>query len=383
MTETGVVSYANIDGEWNDRPISLFGAVKSFYNQLTTGMDVTRISMPCAFFKPYSLLEEIAAKNMAHINLLLSISNENDPLLRILGLGQWLLTSTKQQQFSHKPFNPVIGEIHRSKVIHGDPTDKENMTYMICEQVEHHPPTCSVRIDNPAAKLQIEGYHTFGAQLGRNSVSVVNKGQAYIRFDDEEYYLPRVMPNLYINNLFIGGRYLTWDGEVIMICKKTGFQAIYKIEYSSGKNICNGKIYDTADPVTDEDVPFALMRGECGGKGTWRLNPEHPKNKSKTKRQLREQDLFEMEEENVIPTYPRSQEENSSINTWEEVRKAIIANDMPTADREKVKIEEKQRKYFAGLKQSGEEFESAYFDLDKDAHYWSIKNENWWREYQD
>jgi len=150
--ETGVVSYANIEGEWNDRPLSLFGAVKSFYNQLTTGMDVTRISMPCAFFKPYSLLEEIAAKNMAHINLLPFIAQEPNPLLRILGLGQWLLTSTKQQKFSHKPFNPVIGEIHRSKVIHKKSADakaddsKPNQTYMVCEQVEHHPPTCSYEL---------------------------------------------------------------------------------------------------------------------------------------------------------------------------------------------------------------------------------------------
>jgi len=381
MTE--VQSYVHLTGEWDERPVSIIGAVRSLIGQLSYGADITRISMPCVLFKPYSLLEQIGAKNLANINLLLAVAKEDDPLLRILGLGQWLLTSTQQQQFKHKPFNPIIGEVHRARVFHGpDPEDKLNQTYMVVEQVEHHPPTCAVRIDCPASQLSIEGHHTFGANMHRNSISIENKGQAYIRFGDEEYYLPRVMPNLYIYNLILGSRYMAWEGEVTMLCHKTGYRAEFKITSTGKYNTCEGKIYDVVD-VTEGDEPYVIMEGVCGGKGTWKYNKKHPKNKKKCKVELAKRDLFEVEEgEEVKPVYPVSQEENSSINIWEEVRKEIVANDMDAADREKIKIEEKQRQYFADLKEKGEQFESKYFKEDN-IGVWRIKDNDWWQSYQD
>ena len=160
-----ITSYADVRGEWELRKISLFGAVKSFIGQLKVGQDMTRVSLPCVFLRPYSLLEEVASRNFSHLPILFNVHKEQDPLIRILTVIRWLITTAKQEHYNHKPFNPVAGEVNRCFYPHA----KDDTTFFIVEQVQHHPPTCGIRLDNHTHKIALQGNYTFQVQFNRNS----------------------------------------------------------------------------------------------------------------------------------------------------------------------------------------------------------------------
>jgi len=88
----------------------------------------------------------------------------------------------------------------------------------------------------------------------------------------------------------------------------------------------------------------------------------------------------EEKEKPIIPKYPKTQEQNSSIIIWKPVAKCIIENDMDKGDLEKQQIEEKQRGTLNGLKDKGEEFVPVWFEPDE-ATGWKIKDEQWYKKF--
>jgi len=366
-----------------------------FIGQLKSGQDLTRVSLPCVFLRPYSLLEEVAARNISHFDILFKVEQEKDPLMRMLGVCRWLVSTAKQEEYRHKPYNPVIGEMHRCKFQH-DPDEPLNTTYLILEQVEHHPPTCGIRLDNPYHKVIIEGFYTFQVVMYKNSVAVTNNGSVCITIGDEVYDMPKAMPDLMIRNLFVGTKLVVWEGNIILACKQTGLKGTFDLAAKGRTNIVSGKVIDTNQ---DAEVPLVICEGKCGGPVSWHYNASHPKFKdqleddSKDKKQKKEikKDL-EKEKELaddaetrpvLIPKYPKSQEENSSINIWKPVSKCIIDNDMEKGDLEKKKIEDKQRQLFNGLKDKGEDWKPVYFHFDSENKTWKIRDKEWWKEYKD
>lgn len=63
-------SYVDEVGEWSTRKISLFGVVRSVVSQLKPGQDMTKVSLPCAFLEPYSILELAALRLGGHFSIL-------------------------------------------------------------------------------------------------------------------------------------------------------------------------------------------------------------------------------------------------------------------------------------------------------------------------
>jgi len=351
LNEAGeVVSYADVRGEWEQRKISLFGAVKSFIGQLKVGQDMTRVSLPCVFLRPYSLLEEVASRNFSHFPVLFEVTKQSDPLIRILLVIRWLITTAKQEHYNHKPFNPVAGEITRCYYPHS----KDDTTFFIVEQVKHHPPTCGIRLDNPTHKIVLQGNYTFQVQFNRNSVSIANNGKVNIKIGEENYFMSKAMPDINVKNVILGTKLVAWEGKLSLECKETGYYAECELYVKDRTNLVKGKIVHK--PSGEE--PIALIEGKCGGLTTWNYNAKHPNYKDKSKDEKKKlekptilvEDAPEEKEKPIVPKYPKSQEENSSINTWATVAKCIIENDMEKGDAEKVIIEEKQRGTLNGLK---------------------------------
>lgn len=386
-TQKGKVqSYAHIHGEWEQRKPSLLGAVKSFVSQLQKGQDLTRVSLPCVFLRPYSLLEEVAARQLSHIDILFSVLEQEDPLMRFLGVARWLISTARQEEYRHKPFNPVIGEVHRCKVVH-DPKKPENTTYMVLEQVEHHPPTCAIRLDNPHQKIWIESFITFKADMYTNSVQITNVGQMNIGIGEEVYFLPKPMPDVLVKNVIMGSKLVVWEGNIEIICKKSGYRGGCQLTTKGKVNVCDGQAFDTIDS-TDKDEPLVIVEGKCGGPANWHYNSKHKrfaniKEKKEKKDLEKDKELCDEEKTRpvLMPEYPETQEANSSITIWEPVRRCIIDNNMEQGDIEKQKIENGQRSVFMGLKEKGENWKAAYFVCEDGK--WKIVKPDWYKDYKD
>jgi len=256
--------------------------------------------------------------------------------------------------------------------------------------VKHHPPTCGIRVDNVKHRIQFQGHYTFQVQFNRNSVTVANNGKVNIKIGDENYYMPKAMPDINIKNVILGSKLVVWEGKMTLECKETGLLADCELYVKDRTNLVKGKIFNK-----DSDTEaLVCIEGKCGGHTVWRYNSKHPsfkedmKNKKDAKEVKKEleKDHVLVEDQEVdggaiIPKYPKTQEPNSSINTWRSVAKYIIANNMEQGDIEKVVIEEKQRGTLNGLKDKGEEFIPVWFDPDEANGSFKIKDEQWHKNY--
>jgi len=179
-------SYADVRGEWEDRKIPIVGVVKSFISQLKVGQDLTRVSLPSIFLRPYSILEEFGTRNLAQIQLLYKLQTQTDPLQRMLSVVSWVISTTKAEDFNHKPYNPVLGETHIARL------DLENSSsYYIGEQISHHPPITAFRVENTDIGLYIQGQYTFMIRFGSNSVTVSSIGKCELALGDEVYVMDK------------------------------------------------------------------------------------------------------------------------------------------------------------------------------------------------
>eukprot|EP01090_Pellita_catalonica_P021081 TRINITY_DN77_c0_g1_i1.p1 TRINITY_DN77_c0_g1~~TRINITY_DN77_c0_g1_i1.p1 ORF type:complete len:413 (+),score=74.55 TRINITY_DN77_c0_g1_i1:110-1348(+) len=383
-------SYVHINGDWEDRKISLFGVVKGFIGQLRLGEDLTKVSMPVVFCRPYSLLEEVGARNFVHFNILFKLEQKKDPAERLLSVIEWLISTARQEKFHHKPLNPVIGEVNTCHFKH-DKKGKD-VTYLVTEQVRHHPPICGIRIDNPHRKISLEGFYSFEIQFNRNSVSVTNNGPITLKCGDEEYILKKAMPDLMIRNVILGSKLVSWEGGLTIECKQTGCSGKFDLTTKSRTNHAKGGVYTPESA----DEPLIIVEGKCGGPATYHFNPKHPKyakeiegmgrkEKNAFKKKLEEKQVLAGEpgtREEIIPAYPPTskQSENSSYRTWETVRKCILDNDMDNGDLAKQEIEKKQRSLLAALKEKGEKYKPHFFSWDEETQRWFVPNAKWYKD---
>eukprot|EP01094_Clydonella_sp_ATCC50884_P026040 TRINITY_DN701_c0_g1_i2.p1 TRINITY_DN701_c0_g1~~TRINITY_DN701_c0_g1_i2.p1 ORF type:complete len:524 (-),score=225.40 TRINITY_DN701_c0_g1_i2:447-2018(-) len=250
-------SYANESGtEWEARPISMVGAVKSFMLQLRVGMDMTHLSMPAMFQLPYSILEFIAVRMSAMFHCLLEVPNLRDPQERLEGIVKWAIACTRKEDLfsNHKPLNPVLGEVHQARIDHPD----GSFSYVLCEQVLHHPPTTAFVIYNPRHGVQLSGNVLFGVTLATNSVSVTISGGLKVRFDRvydapdaatphaEEYVCPEGITDMCIQNTFLGEKRVYWTGPFSVTCNDSPWRACLSFSDAADgtANIIRGIIWD-------------------------------------------------------------------------------------------------------------------------------------------
>jgi len=201
------------------------------------------------------------------------------------------------------------------------------------------------------------------------------------------------MPDMLIKNVILGSKLVVWDGKMTLECKETGLKADCELYTKDRNNLVKGTI------SSKESEPLAFIEGKCGGRTVWWFNSKHPNfaddaKDKKSKKGVKEKkkdlekervllDDVELEgRKNIVPKYPKQQEENSSINIWKPVAKCIIENNVDQGDVEKVTIEERQRGTLNGLKDKGEEFVPVWFEEDGQMGSWKMKEELWWKNYK-
>ena len=365
---TKTISYSNIHGEWEKRKISLWGAAKAFISQLRPGQDMTRVTIPSLFLRPYSILEEISARMVGNIDKLQPISDMKDPADRLRVIATWLLTSARSESFNHKPYNPIIGEEHKAKF----QLEDGSMLFFLAEQVRHHPPISAFYGTIPDKGVSVEGNSNFSVTFNGNSVTVTMLGEMRIRVqlasgEVELYRLSKCVPDILIQNVIFGTKYIAWLGEIAIECEQSGLSGAVKfVPTSKGYNDVTGSIFRRVSGQED-DVVFYI-------KGN--TEKEIKLSTDKKMKQNVEQIVDYKNIHINIPEYPALEDmpDNSSIKLWMEVTKAIIENDMVTADAKKSVIEQHQRDIRAT---EGERLEAQHFRELKE-NIWEIKNPDWY-----
>lgn len=373
-------SYSNIHGEWEQRKISIWGATKAFIFNLKRGQDMTRISIPAIFFRPYSLLEEIATRVLSRIEQLFGLGNIEDPVERLIGVVSWLVSSAKAEDFNHKPYNPVLGEHHKARVDHADGSH----SFSLSEQTVHHPPCSAFHVHNPTHGVTIEGNWIFDVTFHGNSVTVRTLGGLRVSLrlangETETYVLQKGVPDMLIQNVIFGTKYVVWNGDLDFVCETTQLRADLSFAYKNSANIVKGSVanIEAGKPASDRSTWLYKIKGVCGGKTS--LTSANKKTK---------ESRLIVDYANIpftTPVYPSPEqlEELSSIRLWSDVNKYIVEGDMAQADAHKTRIEEAQRSKVREREANAALAHEARFFHQLDNHFWEVKNPRWFETESD
>ncbi|EGR28111.1 oxysterol binding, putative [Ichthyophthirius multifiliis] len=143
---------------------------------LTGSLNLTKISFPIKAMIPKTALETAVHATCLFPFYLNKAAIESDPLERFKYVIVTTISSFYYTNTFLKPLNPVLGETLQAEFRDG--------TQVYCEQISHHPPISYFLIFGPNNSYKYYGRYDYDAKAGLNSLSIYNKGQRSIIFND-------------------------------------------------------------------------------------------------------------------------------------------------------------------------------------------------------
>jgi len=356
------MSYVDEHGDWENKKISLFGVVTSFVKNLKTGQDLTRLPLPAVFLRPYSILEVLGSRHLAYIDLLYNLPD--DPSQRMLKILLWYISNLRQEieQFYKKPYNPVLGEVHKCSAN----SEKFGEATFVAEQVSHHPPVSAMNIRNVTEGIDVTGNYSFNVRFATNSVTITTEGAfaLYLKKFDETYESTACLPQMTMTNVIWGKRCIWWTSDVVITCPKTNL--IGKLSFKTVSIKSNQVNVFTGSVLNGEQV-VCTFEGECGAtaSGSW----------TGDKKQTTLIDLHTLPKTKLHYLPKDQQDPLASTRIWEDTNKAIIDDDMDKADAAKKLVEDRERAKRQEKKDRNEEHEPQYFFYSEDKKIWKRKPE--------
>jgi len=307
------------------------------------------------------MLELISLRQLSFFNVLFGVNQEDTPEARFIVAVKWLLHILQAESMHKKPFNPVIGETHVCWV----ENPEADWTEFISEQVSHHPPVSSFFVRNKKENVQMEGNLKFSVKFGGNYATITTAGPVTIKTEHDTFLLDKCIPNMHIQNVVWGTKYVMWNGDISLQCPDTGYSVQLTLsEVDPSHNSGAGKIYK-------DGVEIYEIFGRLGELvEMWPIDSPKQKTALFTKETCRSSAI----------TYPpvSAQVEMDSIRLWKSTSDAIIAADLPTADAEKIKVESSQRARERGRKEAGLPYSAKYFinteTDDQESANWKVKD---------
>ncbi|KAL7714583.1 putative Oxysterol binding protein [Entamoeba marina] len=298
--------------------------------QVRPGMDLSKITFPSHILEPRSFLVK-TVDYFAHIQFLKPICNQDDPGLRMLGLVKWLLSGFYLMPTGiKKPYNPILGETFRTMWTHDD----TSRSYLIGEQVSHHPPISAFYASNRKHGWTGNGYILFETIFKGLSAGILLKGGLDIYLLNYGEHYTMTFPEALCSGFIVGPLTMELCGKSIFKCKESGYSAEVtfntkgtfssdKYQTVDAKILNNGKeeykvwgnyykeiFYSGKDKIKRTLLKINDIRGKVGNRYTIDID---------------QQDPFE------------------SDKLWKNVTEAIYKGDQTTATNEKCILEENQR----------------------------------------
>jgi hypothetical protein len=352
---------------------------QSLWKQLSQyiGKDVTSmISLPAWVFEPISFLQ-IMAEPMEYSELLIKASESNDPTNRMGYLMAWICTGYSCAVRSKKAFNPLLGETFEFV-----PADKRWKFY--AEQVSHHPPIGVAEASNDMFVLGLE--MEMKTKFRGNSIDVSVLGSN--RFSTKKFgdYFTWGHLDTIAHNVIIGGMWVDHFGTLEIINHTTGDRGVLTFSkcgwLGAGRFQISGEIFDKDNTLklklagTWNDTVTAVKVTKDGDSAPillWKKPTRQPDPKWNWAPFVYK--LNEMDEEyrKILP------ERDSRLRGD---RLALEQGNLDLANKEKVRLEEKQRSERKARETTGEHYESKYFKKEDDqkwGHKW-VSTGSYWTE---
>jgi len=321
------------------------GIIMGLIKQIRPGMDLSKIVLPTHILEPRSFLEKMT-DYFSHIELISEAVHKTDPLERILALSRWYISGFHiMPKTVKKPYNPILGETFRCmwKNDGNLPSDAPpSQSFLICEQVSHHPPISALYACNRADGWIINGAIVARSKFWGTSVGALLDGTVtmYLPEFDEEYVI--TFPSALAKGFIIGPLTMEMYGKISISCAKTGYKST--IEFKVKPSFGAGEFNRVGGGIRDKDGKVIYsFTGRYDTEVFYFEGPESTKNPEL-------KSLWKVEEDPFAHSVQRwtipfdQQGEFESERLWDRVTKALIAGDQNEATEGKTELEEAQRK---------------------------------------
>jgi len=320
------------------------GIIMSLVKQIRPGMDLSRIVLPTHILEPRSFLEKMT-DYFSHIELISDAVHKSDPVERILALSRWYISGFHiQPKTPKKPYNPILGETFRCMWKNDGtqpPGAPPSQSFLICEQVSHHPPISALYACNRADGWIINGAIIAKSKFWGTSVGALLDGTVtmYLPEHGEEYVIS--FPSALAKGFIIGPLTMEMYGKITISCAKTGLKST--IEFKT-KPTFGDEFNRVAGHIKNADgQTLYSFTGHYDTEVFYHEGPESAKDKPL-------HSLWKVEEDPFANSVQRwtipfdQQGEFESERLWDRVTKALIAGDQNEATEGKTVLEEAQRK---------------------------------------
>lgn len=300
--------------------------------------DLASLTAPPFILSSTSLVEYSAFWYASH-SLFVAPAKEQTPEARFLAVLRWFIGTLRGQYCSRnektgsekKPLNPFLGELFVGLF-----DQDESKTYVVSEQVSHHPPVNGYSLFNDDDEVTLEGYNGFKTRFSMGTIAVKQQGHATYRLKafDETYFI--TLPALHIEGIIYAQPYVELEGKSV-IESSTGYKAV--IDYS-GKGYFSGKknsfkAYVYKDGNTAKGSSLYKVSGQWSG-------ISNIKNEKSGKEELfLDSTKIAPCELSVKPV--EQQDPMESRAAWKKFADAIRVGNYDLASYEKSKIENEQR----------------------------------------
>jgi hypothetical protein len=356
--------------------MSFFKIVREVFKDVRKGGDLTSISVPASLLEPVSACEKVT-RIMQRGELLQEIVRRQDPLERFLQVVTFILSGLPKEKFSKKPYNPILGETFQCAFEHRDGGGR---TFLISEQVSHHPPITAVHLRNDTLGIRMTSYTEPEAKFWGNSIEIKLKGKIrfYLVNFDEEYISNRT--SLILSGILGIGKFRAeWRGPLHIYCEKTGYEA--KLEFKGTTfmgllgeaNAVEGKIVQRRKEGPHSEVSEQKL---FSVEGSWDHQIRIKDVAKKTDRVLFDyDDIAKRYRMKLLLPPPEALEETNSLYVWEGCTRAILEGNSRLAAEEKHKVEEEQRRLRRERMQQGIQWEPKYFRRSSDGEGYEFREE--------
>eukprot|EP00727_Mastigamoeba_balamuthi_P005642 m51a1_g1698 putative C-tail anchored protein, PH and oxysterol-binding protein domain (1024) ;mRNA; f:483968-488325 len=337
--------------------------------QLRPGIDLSRVTLPTHILEPRSFLEK-TTDYFAHIELLSQAVRQKDPMSRLLGITKWYMSGYYiMPKTPKKPYNPILGETFRCMWDHGslpeDPTVRSR-SYLVCEQVSHHPPVSAFFACNRADGWVINGSILFKSKFWGTSAGCLLNGYStlYLPYVDEEYTF--TLPSAVAKGFIVGPLTMELFDTVVIECKKT--ECCATLEFKT-KPLLGGDYNHVSGTVTQGRATLYHISGRYDRELTLQPSAKgsEPESFWKVTPELAARRL----PRHVIPF--DEQDPFESERLWINVTRALIEGDQEAATDAKTAIERNQRESAKQRAELGVQWITKYFDHDHAVGQWTYK----------
>jgi len=351
---------------------------QSLFKQLSQfiGKDITSmISLPVWVFEPFSFLQ-VLGEPLQFDDSLFKAANDEDQHLRMAYLAGWVVGGYSCAVRNKKPFNPLLGETYEFI-----PADKR--WKLFAEQVSHHPPIGVARTESEKFLLEIE--MELKTKFTGNSSDVIVIGGCHFSTTTFKDHFTWNHLETTAHNVIIGGMWVDHYGVLEVVNHTTKDKCVLNVTKCGwlgvGRYEVQGEVFDDSGKAKLKvfgkwnDTLYAAKLNPDGTQGEpivlWKRGTFPPNKWNWTPFN---DDLNRVGElENILPP---------TDSRLRGDRRALEADDLPVAGKEKHRLEEDQRTKRKAREAKGDPYEPKYFKSIPDelnGHKWTYVG-NYWEE---